>query len=337
MIAAFLETLFSGEKLSYDDAKTAMLHLASGNAIPVQVAAFLAAFRMRQLSVEELLGFRDAALELALPLELPYLDAVDLCGTGGDGKSSFNVSTLAALVVAAMRVGNERAFVIKHGNYSVSSKCGSSNLLEHLGVYMPKDQEGVIRSVEQSGAAFLHAPFFHPAMKHVAPIRKDLGFKTFFNILGPLINPARPSAQLIGVYSRELAELYTGLLKREKSKFTIVHSRDGFDEISLTAPTLVFSGKGSREVTAEDLGMKSYSSADLAGGENAEQSAKIALAILSGKGTAAQNDVVIANSAFAFQTIKQHLPLETCLEAARESLQSGAAFAVLTKLKEIAS
>jgi len=221
-----LNRLIQHQTLSSSEAREILINIANGSYNTSQIASFLTVYMMRSVSVEELEGFRNALLELCLNVDLSAYNPIDLCGTGGDGKDTFNISTLASFVTAGAGVK-----VTKHGNYGVSSSCGSSNVLEFLGIKFSNDKDYLERAIDQVGICILHAPLFHPAMKNVAPIRRELGVKTFFNMLGPMVNPAFPPNQLVGVFNLELARLYSYLYQKTDKNYTIVHALDGYDEI----------------------------------------------------------------------------------------------------------
>ena len=286
-------------------------------------------FMMRNITVDELSGFRDAMLELCIKIPAEGYNAIDLCGTGGDGKDTFNISTLASFVVAGAGY-----HVAKHGNYGVSSVCGSSNVLEYLGCKFSSDVGRIMKSFDQSNIAFLHAPLFHPAMKNVGPIRKELGVKTFFNMLGPMVNPAAPTNQMVGVFNLELARLYGYLYQNTEKNFLIVHSLDGYDEISLTGDFKYISNEGEAIGTPSLLGLSYLNAMDLSGGSDIKSSAKLFQAILDCKGTNSQNNVVIANAGMAIATINGS-PFEAAVEEARTSLISGKAKSTFSKFLEI--
>ncbi|MDH5475710.1 MAG: anthranilate phosphoribosyltransferase [Cyclobacteriaceae bacterium] len=315
--------------LSHDEAKEALRLLASGNFNENQMAVFMTVFMMRKITVEELMGFRDAMLDLCTPVDLSEYDAMDLCGTGGDGKDTFNISTLSSFVVA----GAGQA-VTKHGNTGVSSICGSSNLLAHFGYEFTNDADALKRSLDEAGICFLHAPLFHSAMKNVAPVRKSLGLKTFFNMLGPMVNPSFPNKQLVGVFDLELARLYGYLYQQTEKQFTIVHSIDGYDEISLTGAFKVISNNGEMLYEPEMLGLKKLKEKDLAGGNTIQESATIFMNILKGEGTESQNEVVKANAGMALHAANQQLSFEEAFATAEESLQSGAALEAFKKMTD---
>jgi anthranilate phosphoribosyltransferase len=312
---AVLNKLFEQETLSSDEAKNILIEIASENYNTSQLAAFLTVFMMRPISVEELEGFRSALLSLAIKLDFSSFNTIDLCGTGGDGKDTFNISTLTSFVVAG--TGNK---VAKHGNYSASSVSGSSNVLEFFGYKFSNNQEVLKKQLEIANICFLHAPLFHPAMKAVGPVRKELGMKTFFNMLGPLVNPSNPQNQLVGVYNLEVARVYNYLLQETAQNYGIVHSLDGYDEISLTGKFKLFTKNNEQLIAPEDLGLKRLKQHEIFGGNSIEASAKIFLSIIEGNGTVAQNNAVLANSAFALQIIDGNKSFETAFEQAKDSL-----------------
>ncbi|MGB3181614.1 MAG: anthranilate phosphoribosyltransferase [Cyclobacteriaceae bacterium] len=322
-----LNDLFDHKSLDKATAKRILINLAQGEYNQSQVAAFLTVYLMRSITVEELGGFREAMLELCIPLDLAQYDAIDLCGTGGDGKDTFNISTLSSFVVAG--AGQP---VAKHGNNGVSSICGSSNLLAHFGYEFTNDPEKIEKSMKQAGISFLHAPLFHPAMKNVAPIRRDLGVKTFFNMLGPMVNPSFPRKQLVGVFSLELARLYAYLYQQTDKEFVILHALDGYDEISLTGPFKMITREGEQVLEPRDLGLKQCRAEQIAGGKTIEETANIFLRILEGKGTEAQNNVILANAGMALYCGDHSLGLKGAVEKARESLTSGRAYETFKNL-----
>lgn len=326
-----LNKLFKYQSLSREEARDILSNLASGQYNTSQMAAFITVFLMRNITVDELAGFRDAMLELCVKVPGEDYDAIDLCGTGGDGKDTFNISTLASFVTSGAG-----QIVAKHGNYGVSSVCGSSNVLEFFGCRFTNDQGILKKSFEEAGIAFLHAPLFHPAMKNVAPVRKDLGVKTFFNMLGPMVNPAFPKNQLVGVFSLELARLYGYLYQNTDKNFLILHSIDGYDEISLTGDFKCISRESEQLISPENLGLQRMEASKLAGGNTVEEAAKIFTSILENKGTKEQKEVVIANAGLAISTAKG-LGFQEGIQLAKESLESGKAFESFKKFIEINS
>lgn len=324
-----LNRLINHETLLKDEAKNVLYNISNGMYNENLIASFLTVFMMRSITVQELEGFRDALLELCIPVDLKEYNTVDLCGTGGDGKDTFNISTLASFVTAGSGI-----HVAKHGNYGVSSSCGSSNVLESLGVKFSNDNDYLKKCMDEAGICILHAPLFHPAMKNVAPIRKALGVKTFFNMLGPMVNPSFPKNQMVGVFNLELARLYGYLYQNTDKNFTILHALDGYDEISLTCPTKVHTNQTETMLTAESFGVTRLNEKDIAGGDSIEASAKIFMNVISGKGTEAQNHVVCANAGMAIATVKQLEPIQG-FELAKESLLSGKALERLSKLQAL--
>ncbi|CAN5353624.1 anthranilate phosphoribosyltransferase [soil metagenome] len=321
-----LNELVEHRSLSKETAREVLVNLASGKYNPSQMSAFMTVYMMRAITIEELEGFRDAMLELCVPVRID-LPLMDVCGTGGDGKNTFNISTLSAFVVAA--AGQP---VAKHGNYGVSSVSGSSNVLEYFGYNFTNDISELKKSLERSNIFFMHAPLFHPAMKNVGPIRKELGVKTFFNMLGPMVNPALPTRQLVGVFSLELARQYGYLYQNTNKEFVILHDLRGYDEISLTGPFKIFSNEGEKIYEPEDLGLSQITSDDVKGGSTVEESAAIFMNILEGRGTKAQNDVVIANAGMGLFTSDRKSGLADAILRAKEALESGRALAAFKKL-----
>jgi len=322
-----LNHLFENKTFSREEAQKILTSIALGEFNTSQIAAFITAYGMRNITVEELQGFRDAMLDLCLKIDLSNYELVDLCGTGGDGKDTFNISTLASFVVAG--AGHK---VAKHGNYGVSSGCGSSNVMEYLGYTFTNDESKLKRSLDQAGICFLHAPLFNPAMKTVAPIRKELGVKTFFNMLGPMVNPAQPKNQIVGVFSLELARIYAYLYQQTDKNYTIIHAVDGFDEVSMTCDFKTFSKKGEALNKISDFGFEEINEKDIQGGDTVESSAEIFMNVLDGTGTDAQTNVVLCNAALAIQTIKQEVPFADCYYEAEESLMSKKALTSFKKL-----
>jgi anthranilate phosphoribosyltransferase len=322
-----LNHLFENKTFSREEAQRILTAISLGEFNSSQVAAFITAYGMRNITVDELQGFRDAMLDLCLKVDFSEFELVDLCGTGGDGKDTFNISTLASFVVAG--AGYK---VAKHGNYGVSSGCGSSNVMEYLGYTFTNDESTLKSSLDRAGICFLHAPLFNPAMKTVAPIRKELGVKTFFNMLGPMVNPAQPKNQIVGVFSLELARLYAYLYQQTDKNYTIIHAVDGFDEVSLTCDFKTFSKKGEALYQMADLGFEEITEQEIQGGDAVESSAKIFKDILNGQATDAQTNVVLVNAALAIQTIKGDVPFADCYYEAEESLASKSALSSFTKL-----
>lgn len=324
-----LNKLINHEILSKEDAKRILVNIAKGDYNTSQIAAFLTVYMMRSITIEELEGFRDALLDLCLAVDLSAYNPIDLCGTGGDGKDTFNISTLASFVTAGAGVK-----VTKHGNYGVSSKCGSSNVMEFLGIKFSNEVDFLEKCIDEAGICVLHAPLFHPAMKIVAPIRKDLGVKTFFNMLGPMVNPAFPQNQMVGVFNLELARMYGYLYQKTDKNFTVLHALDGYDEISLTGNTKTISNTTESMLKPSDFGVKQIKQSDIVGGDSIEDSAQIFLNVLQGKGTEPQNNVVCANAGIAIATVEGLTPLQG-FERAKESLLSGKGLVALKKIQEL--
>jgi len=324
-----LNRLINHEILSKEEAKNVLVNISSGSYNPSQISAFLTVYMMRSISIEELAGFREALLELCIRVDLSDYNTIDLCGTGGDGKDTFNISTLASFVSAGAGIK-----VAKHGNYGVSSISGSSNVMEKLGIKFSNDATFIEKCIDKAGIAILHAPLFHPAMKNVGPIRKELGVKTFFNMLGPMVNPSFPQNQLVGVFNLELARMYGYLYQNTDINFTILHSLDGYDEVSLTGPTKIITSTKEGILNPSDFGVRLLAQSEIEGGKTIDESAEMFINIISGKGNEAQNNVVCANAAMAISTVNGSSPLES-FELAKESLFSGKALAALNKLKEL--
>jgi anthranilate phosphoribosyltransferase len=324
-----LNKLISHQPLEKEEARNVLIDIASGKHNPSQMSAFMTVYMMRAISLQELSGFREAMLELCLPVPLD-VPAMDVCGTGGDGKNTFNISTLSSFLVAAC--GQP---VAKHGNYGVSSVSGSSNVMEYFGFKFTSSLDALRRCMDETNILFMHAPMFHPAMKNVAPIRKELGVKTFFNMLGPMVNPALPPRQLVGVFSLELARHYGYLYQTLNKSFVVIHDLNGYDEVSLTGPVKIYSSRGERLIRPEDFGLESIRPDQILGGNTVEESARIFESILGGKGTKAQNDVVIANAALSLYASDPQIDLLAAAAQAREALESGAAKQRFARILEL--
>ncbi|TPG42102.1 anthranilate phosphoribosyltransferase [Flavobacterium pectinovorum] len=324
-----LNKLINHEVLSKEEAKNVLINISSGSYNPSQISAFLTVFMMRSITIEELSGFREALLELCIRVDLSAYNTIDLCGTGGDGKDTFNISTLASFISAGAGIK-----VAKHGNYGVSSISGSSNVMEKMGIKFSNDPSFLEKCIDKAGICVLHAPLFHPAMKNVGPIRKELAVKTFFNMLGPMVNPSFPQNQLVGVFNLELARMYAYLYQNTDINFTILHSLDGYDEISLTGPTKTITSHMEGMLNPSDFGVRLLSQSEIEGGKTIEESADMFINILSGKGNEAQNNVVCANASMAIATVTKCSPLEG-FELAKESLFSGKGLKALQTLQEL--
>ncbi len=325
---ALLNRLFEHEKLSEQEAYEVLSRIGNGEFNSGQIVSFLTVYNMRTVTVEELTGFRNAMLDLCLKIDLSDYNTIDIVGTGGDGKDTFNISTCSSFVVAGAGMK-----VAKHGNYGVSSSSGSSNVLEYLGVPFTNDESKLNQMLDKAGFCMMHAPLFHPAMKHVAPARKEMQVRTIFNVLGPIVNPSNPNNQLLGTFNLELQRLYAYLTQNSSNNFSIAHALDGYDEISLTSGTKVISNKGEYIYEAKDFAFQRLRQKQLEGGGSVKSAAQIFVNILEGKATEAQANVVIANSALAIQTVMQN-KLEDAITIAKESIDSGKAKQVLAVLKK---
>ena len=322
-----LHYLFAHKTLTRTDAKNVLTNIASGKYNESEIASFITVYLMRSITTDELAGFRDALLALCIPVDLTEYNAIDVCGTGGDEKNTFNISTLTAFVLAG--AGYK---VAKHGNYSVSSSCGSSNVLEFYGYTFTNEQATLKKQIEQANICFLHAPLFNPAMKNVAPVRKSLRVKTFFNMLGPMVNPSFPNNQIIGVFNLEVARIYNYIYQQTEKNFFIIHSLDGYDEISLTGNFKVLSRHTEQILSPRDLGIACVKPQDIFGGTSVEQSAALFMQILEGKGSEAQNNVVAINAAYGIQCMKPGKSITDCFSEAKESLLGKKALHCFKKL-----
>lgn len=316
-----LQYLFEYKTLSQAEAKEVLLNISNGIYSDTELASFMTVFLMRSVTIEELLGFREALMELCVPVNLDGYRVLDIVGTGGDGKNTFNISTLSCFIVAG--AGQS---IAKHGNYGATSISGSSNVMENLGYRFSSDNEKLKTELDATNICFMHAPLFHPALKIAAPVRKNLGVRTFFNMLGPMVNPAIPQVQMVGVYNLEMARIYTYLLQQSTSDFMIIHSLEGYDEISLTGDTKVITNEGEQILSAQYLGKRAVAAQDIYGGNSVEESSSIFLKILKGEGTWAQNAVVVANAAMALLASGKHFCYDECYAASVESLESGMAY-----------
>lgn len=327
-----LNHLFDHKTLKRHEAEEVLTNIAKGIYSDSEIAAFISVYLMRSITVEELSGFRDALLNHCLRIDLSDFEIIDVCGTGGDGKDTFNISTLTTFVLAGAGVK-----VAKHGNYGISSGCGSSNILEYFGYHFSTDSNKLHREIERSGVCFLHAPLFNPAMKNVAPVRKALKVKTFFNMLGPMVNPAFPKNQMVGVYSLELLRLYNYLYQQTENNFAIVHSLDGYDEISLTSDFKYILNGVENIISPENFGYSRCTMAELNGGTTVKEAADIFISVLRGEGTDAQTNVVIANAQLALMCYYPYKLPETCRSIAEESIKSKKALDSFHKLIELQS
>jgi anthranilate phosphoribosyltransferase len=325
-----LNHLFEHKSLNRQEAEEVLINISRGTYTESEVAAFLTVFMMRSITVEELSGFRDAMLNLCIRVDLSDFDTIDVCGTGGDGKDTFNISTISTFVLAGAGIK-----VAKHGNYGVTSVCGSSNILEYFGYKFSNDRDKLYREIGKAGVCFMHAPIFNPAMKNIGSIRRALKIKTFFNMLGPMVNPSFPKHQFIGVYNLELARLYNYLYQLSDISYTIVHSLDGYDEVSLTADFKYINNGVEEIISPETLGFEKTVPEELYGGSSVKEAADIFSETLLGQGTKARTNIVIANSLLAIKCIYPGKTREECRTIAEESLFSGKANQSFKKLIEI--
>lgn len=327
LMKSLLNRLYDHDLLSREEARQALLEIASGSCNEVQIAAFATVFNMRAISLSELQGFRDALLELCVPLDLQGRETIDVVGTGGDGKNTFNISTASCVVIAGAGYP-----VSKHGSYGVSSAVGSSDVLIQLGYAFTNDEDSLRRQLDQANMCFLHAPLFHPALKVAGPVRKQLGTKTFFNILGPLVNPVQPRFQMFGTFSMELLRMYQYIMQQSGRRFTIVHALDGYDEVSLTGDFKIVSNESERILSPGDIGAGVVAPDALFGGDTSEDAARIFLGVLQNTGSPAQKQVVAVNAGLAIHTIKPEQSIPDCIAEAMESIESGKAYAGLKRL-----
>jgi anthranilate phosphoribosyltransferase len=316
-----LRDLYNHKIMSKEESKAALISLTDGSANSSQISSFLTVFLLRDITSEELDGFREAMIELSIDVDIDGDELIDLCGTGGDGKDTFNISTISSFVVAGSGIK-----VAKHGNYGVSSSCGSSNIISHLGHEFSNDISSLKYSLDKSNICFLHAPLFHPSLKNISPVRIELGVKTFFNMLGPMVNPIQPKSQLVGVFNSNIFRLYSHIYSKTNKSYCIVHSIDGYDEVSLTGSFKLFSNNQDLMLEPKDLGFNVIDSVKLSGGKNIKESSKIFLDILKNKGTSEQVDAVLANSGLAIYCAKKLNSIKDGIEIARESLESGKAY-----------
>ena len=316
-----LKDLYNHKIMNKEESKAALISLTDGSANSSQISSFLTVFLLRDITSEELDGFREAMIELSIDVDIDGDELIDLCGTGGDGKDTFNISTISSFVVAGSGIK-----VAKHGNYGVSSSCGSSNIISHLGHEFSNDISSLKYSLDKSNICFLHAPLFHPSLKNISPVRIELGVKTFFNMLGPMVNPIQPKSQLVGVFNSNIFRLYSHIYSKTNKSYCIVHSIDGYDEVSLTGSFKLFSNNQDLMLEPKDLGFNVIDSVKLSGGKNIKESSKIFLDILKNKGTSEQVDAVLANSGLAIYCAKKLNSIKDGIEIARESLESGKAY-----------
>jgi anthranilate phosphoribosyltransferase len=325
-----LNHLFEHKNLTRLEAKQVLIDIGNGAFNEHELSAFMTVYLMRSITMPELLGFRDALLDLCIPIDMEDRPVMDIVGTGGDGKNTFNISTLSCFIVAG--AGQP---VAKHGSYGASSISGASNLMDFIGYKFKNDQNTLRKEIDETNMCFLHAPIFHPALKIVAPIRKNLRVRTFFNMLGPMVNPVSPTYQLVGVYNLEMARIYNYLLQSFGKKFMIINSLDGYDEISLTSDAKIITEKGEKVMSPFQMAKRSIDPSEIYGGDSVEEAASIFLKILKGEGSIAQNAVVTANAAMALHMTGKYADYDAAFDAAEESLVSGKANNTLQKLLSI--
>lgn len=324
-----LQHLFEYKTLNKEDARQILIKISQNKINEAQLSALSVIYNMRPPTIQEIEGFRQALLELCIKIDMTEFNAIDIVGTGGDKKNTFNISTLACFIVAGAGIK-----VIKHGNYSSSSVTGSSNLLERMGYHFTKNTNKLKKQLEESGICYLHAPLFHPLLKKIRQVRKKLKIKTFFNMLGPLLNPSNPTNIFIGVNDLQVARLYYYIYQQTNNKYAIIHSIDGYDEISLTADFKSYTPYGEKIFSPESLGKKRIDYKEITGGKNNEENKQIFINIISGNGTLSQNSVVLTNAAFALGILNNN-SFEENYEIVKYSLESGQAKLVLKKFLEI--
>lgn len=332
MMKEILYKLFDYHYLTREEAKKVLFDIVNGDVPDTQVASLITSFLMRNISVDEILGFRDALLDTRVQVDLSEYRPLDIVGTGGDGKNTFNISTCACFVVAGAGYN-----VVKHGNYGATSISGASDVMEQQGVRFSTDNDLFRKSLDNCNIAYLHAPLFSPALKAVALVRKSLGVRNFFNVLGPLVNPVRPEYQMLGVYNLAMARLYSYIYQEENKKFCIVHSLDGYDEVSLTTHFKVVTNMGEQLLEPEYLGFDKIGQHELYGGDTPQEAARIFKDVIKGNGTEAQMNAVLANAAFGINTVDQDKTIEECVEIAKDSLYGKKALRVLEKFVAINS
>lgn len=330
-VTQIFNRLLNHEELQREETKNLLVAITQGELNDPEVAALLTAIQMRGITVEELLGFRDGILETGVPVPLHCDRYIDVVGTGGDRKNTFNISTTACFVIAG--AGYK---VAKHGNFSATSVSGASNVIKNHGVMFTDDADKLNRSLDECGIVYLHAQLFAKAMKFVGAIRKALPFPTFFNLLGPIINPSKPQCQLLGVANLNQMRLYQQVYQRIGIDYGIVNSIDGYDEISLTSDFKVTTNDYERVFKPADLGFDIARPEELVGGATEEEAAQIFDAVLQGTALQAQKNIVMANAAFAIQVLeKGKKSIEECIDIARESLDSGKALSTFRRFVEI--
>ena len=328
-----LNKMLNHEELSRTETRDIIVGITKDEFPTEQITALLTGLQMRGVTVDELLGFRDGILATGVKAILDCDKYIDVVGTGGDRKNTFNISTTSCFVIAG--AGYK---VAKHGNYAATSVSGASNVIHHHGVKFTADIDKLNRSINEAGIVYLHAQLFASAMKFVGPIRKALQFPTVFNLLGPLVNPSQPKAQLLGVANLDQMRIYRQVYQKLGIDYGIVNSIDGYDEISLTGDFKVATNNYERVFSPADLGFVPATPEELVGGANEDEAAEIFDAVLENRALPAQKNVVLANAAFGIQVMeKGKKSIEECVEIARESIDSGKALATFRKFAEINS
>lgn len=327
-----INRLLNHEELSSAETKQIMLNITKEMYPDAQIASLLTILQMRGVAVDELIGFREALMETRIPIDFSPYHPIDIVGTGGDGKNTFNISTCSCFVVAG--AGYK---VAKHGNYGASSVSGASNVLELHGVKFTNNQDKLRKSIEECNMAYQHAQLFNSAMKYVGPTRRALQVPTVFNLLGPLINPCKPTYQLLGVANLSQMRLYTNVLNRLGMEFAVVTSLDGYDEISLTSGYKVMTNIDEQIYQANDLGFNLSTREELFGGSTPQEAVRIFDNVLNGTSTVSQRQTVLVNSAFAIHVIEPQKSMEECVAIASESLDSKQALRTFKKFVEINS
>ena len=310
------ELLCHGHNLSETEAYQLFQNIYQGNLNPSQISAIMTFYIARPITLNELNGFKKSLLDVCVPVNIDR-DAIDVCGTGGDQKNTFNISTLSALVLAASGIT-----VAKHGNYGSSSVSGSSDILNYLGYKFKNNSDDLNKEIDKHNICFMHAPLFHPALKAVATQRKELGVRTLFNMLGPLVNPAQVKYRYIGVYGLDIARLYHYILQQSNTSYTLVHSLDGYDEVSLTNSFKLISSTSEKTIEPIDLGFNLQSQESISGGETIKDAADIFLNVLKNECTDEQKNVVIVNSALAMHSYNPNVSITDCIGICKETIES---------------
>ena len=326
-----LAKLLNHEELTREETRDVLVGITQSAYRTEQVTALITALQMRGITVDELLGFRDGILETGVPVPLDCDRYIDVVGTGGDRKNTFNISTTSCFVIAG--AGYK---VAKHGNYAATSTSGASNVIAHHGIQFTSDLSQLNRCMDECGIVYLHAQLFASAMKFVGPIRKALPFPTFFNLLGPIVNPSQPQCQLLGVANLDQMRLYSNVYQKIGIDYGIVNSIDGYDEISLTGDFKVSTNSYERIFQPKDLGFDVIKPEELVAGATEDEAAQIFDAVLQDRCLPGQKEVVLANAAFAIQVLEHgEKPIEECIDIARQSIESGKAWKTFLRFAEL--